>query len=62
MNIPTPTDIQHRAVDLGINMQEVCRRAKLSPSTFSEWKSGKKNISVRTLQRLLDATEPKAAE
>jgi transcriptional regulator with XRE-family HTH domain len=53
--IPEPRDIERLAFEGRISMVELCRRAKIDPSTFRYWKSGKSSPSIATVRALLDA-------
>jgi len=57
----TPQEIEARASDAGLTMAEVCRRAKVAPSTFTRWKRGATEPTLAVYRRLLDAASPAEA-
>jgi transcriptional regulator with XRE-family HTH domain len=48
----TPQEIEAAAVAAGISMAEVCRRARVAPSTFSRWKAAKTEPTLGVYRRL----------
>lgn len=57
----TPGDVEDLARQAGIPMAELCRRAGISPSIFSRWKSGETEPSLSNYRRIRDAAEAAAA-
>lgn len=57
----TPADIEGMARRAGIPMAHLCRRAGVSPSIFSRWKSGENEPSLGNYRRIRDAAEAAVA-
>ena len=53
----TPTAIEAAARARGITIAEVCRRAGVSPSTFTRWKGGKTEPTLGVYRRLQAAAK-----
>jgi len=56
--IPTPIDIEVLAVRAGLTMGEACKRAGIAHTTFSRWKHGAMQPTVKTVEKLLMALQP----
>lgn len=63
--------MEDRARAVGLSMSEVCRRAKIHPTTFSRWKLSEKNpepigATIKSLSALddvlKDAVSPSRTE
>jgi transcriptional regulator with XRE-family HTH domain len=55
-------DLEARAKERGLTIQELCSRANVHPTTFSRWKKSDKNpdpigATVKLLSRLSDELE-----
>lgn len=55
-------DIEKRASRAGISMSQLCRKAKVNPTTFSRWKKSERNpepigATLRSIGRLYDALQ-----
>ena len=57
----TPKDFEHLAVEAGLSMSQISRRAKVAHSIFVRWKGGS-TLTVRSYQKLLDAVQAAVAE
>ena len=50
----TPADIEAKAVEMGLTMGEVCRRAGIAHSTFTRWKAGRTEPTLDVYRKLRD--------
>jgi len=57
----TPADIERLAKEAGITIGDVCRAAKIAPSTWSRWKKGQTSPTLDVYTRLRDAVAPAEA-
>lgn len=54
ITLPTPFEIERLALERGLSIAAMCRRADLDPSIFFRWKAGN-DITLGSISRLLDA-------
>ena len=55
--LPTPERIEADAAAVGYSMTEICKQASVDYSGWWRWKTGRADIKMTTVQRLLDAIE-----
>ena len=60
-DLPTPEDLEIKAVRAGITMTEACRLARVSPAVFFRWKSGDSSPTFRRIARVIDVLDAKIA-
>jgi predicted transcriptional regulator len=60
-DLPTPEDLEIKAVRAGITMTEACRLAKVSPAVFFRWKSGDSSPTFSRITRVIDVLDAKIA-
>jgi len=61
LQLMTAEEIEGLAAKAGLSMAEVCRRAKIAPTTFTRWKAGKTEPTLGVYRRLCAAVERPAA-
>jgi transcriptional regulator with XRE-family HTH domain len=59
---PVPRDIERLAFEAGGSIAALCKRAKVTPQTFRNWKFGRFSPSLDTVQRLVEAGTALLAE
>jgi hypothetical protein len=59
---PVPRDIERLAFEAGVSIAALCKRAKVTPQTFRNWKFGRFSPSLDTVQRLVGAGTAMLAE
>jgi hypothetical protein len=59
---PIPRDIERLAFEAGVSIAALCKRAKVTPQTFRNWKFGRFSPSLDTVQRLVEAGTTMLAE
>jgi hypothetical protein len=57
----SPEDIERLAVEAGITIIELCKRADIAHTTFYRWKSGRTCPSIDVYERLRNAAREAAA-
>lgn len=53
--ILTPCEIEARAHSANANALDICRRAGISYSTFTRWRSGKNEPQLAVYRRIMNA-------
>jgi predicted transcriptional regulator len=55
MEMPTPDQIAEAALEKGLSIGALCRRADVDAAIFYRWKAGRSSPTMRTIQKMLDA-------
>lgn len=55
--LPTPKIVRDSAEAVGLSMSELCRRAKIAPSTFWKWQAGEHSPKLSVIQKWLSVIE-----
>ena len=50
----SPQDVARIAKERGLSIAEVCRRAKIAPSTYHRWAGGKSGLTVTVYRKIRD--------
>lgn len=58
----TPQDLEELAKANGKTMAQVCREAKIAPSTFTRWKAGETEPTLGIYRRLSEAVGPTCSQ
>lgn len=53
----TADEFEALARGAGLSIAEVCRRAKVAPSTFHRWKGGESGLTIGSYVKLLDVID-----
>lgn len=64
---PTVTQIEAAAIDAGLTVAELCRRARVNPATFYRWraafaKDGDCDMRVKSLRAFIEAINDAAKQ
>ena len=60
-DLPTPEDLEIKAVRAGITMTEACRLARVSPAVFFRWKRSDSSPTFSRIARVIDVLDAKIA-
>lgn len=52
-DLPTPDSIRSDATAAGLSIDEMCRRARIAPSSYYRWRNGSSSVELRTVARWL---------